>query len=83
MAAYSFETIFKLIEDIDSKKVILPAMQRNFVWSEEKICKLFDSLMRDYPIGTFLFWNIKKNTVKDYVFNEFISNYNENTLHMR
>ena len=77
MAAYSFETIFKLIEDIDSKKVILPAMQRNFVWSEEKICKLFDSLMRDYPIGTFLFWNIKKNTVKDYVFNEFISNYNE------
>ena len=34
----------------------LPAIQREFVWKEAQICKLFDSLMRNYPIGSFLIW---------------------------
>ncbi len=34
----------------------LPNIQRPFVWSEEQICKLFDSIMREYPISTFLIW---------------------------
>lgn len=39
-------------------KCFLPYIQRELVWNENQIYKLFDSLMRGYPIGTFLFWNI-------------------------
>ena len=34
----------------------LPNIQRPFVWSEEHIYRLFDSIMREYPISTFLVW---------------------------
>lgn len=34
----------------------LPNIQRPFVWSEEQICRLFDSIMREYPISTLLVW---------------------------
>ena len=77
MAEYTPKTIYDLIQEIDSERVLLPAMQRNFVWSEEKICKLFESLMKDYPIGTFLFWIIDKSIFQQYVFNTFIRDYDE------
>lgn len=77
MAEYTPKTIYELIEDIECGRVILPAMQRNFVWSEKKICALFESIMRDYPIGTFLFWEIDKDLFNKYVFNCFIKNYDE------
>ena len=72
MAEYLSDTISNLIEKIEEQKIILPAMQRNFVWPEEKIYHLFDSLMHDYPIGTFLFWSIKKDVLNQYAFNQFI-----------
>jgi len=34
----------------------LPNIQRPFIWSEEQICKLFDSILREYPISTLLIW---------------------------
>lgn len=34
----------------------LPNIQRPFVWSEDQIARLFDSIMRDYPISTLLIW---------------------------
>ena len=30
----------------------LPNIQRPFVWKEEQIERLFDSIMREYPIST-------------------------------
>ncbi len=51
-------TVKDIIERIDSKEILLPSMQRKFVWSEEKIINLFDSMMRGYPFGNFIFWNI-------------------------
>ena len=72
MAEYLSDNIANLIERIDEGRVILPAMQRNFVWPEEKVYHLFDSLMRDYPLGTFLFWDIDSSTFGQYVFNKFI-----------
>ncbi|MGO9547118.1 MAG: DUF262 domain-containing protein [Rhodomicrobium sp.] len=32
----------------------LPNIQRPFVWSEEQIARLFDSILREYPISTYL-----------------------------
>ena len=34
----------------------LPNIQRPFVWSEDQICRLFDSILRHYPISTLLIW---------------------------
>jgi uncharacterized protein with ParB-like and HNH nuclease domain len=37
----------------------LPNIQRPFVWNEEQICRLFDSILREYPISTLLIWKTK------------------------
>ena len=70
-------TIAKVIEEIESNNYLIPAIQREFVWSHEKIEWLFDSLMRNYPIGSFLFWEVKGQTTKDYKFYKFLNEYRE------
>lgn len=77
--AYEKKTISSIIEDIDTKKIYLPAIQRKYVWGEDQITKLMDSIMRGYPFGTFLFWKVKKKTVnkKEYSMYEFIKDYHE------
>ena len=70
-------TIKKAIENIKSKKFVLPSIQREFVWNTEQIEVLFDSLMRDYPISTFLFWKVEKNKIKDFQFYDFLKHYHE------
>lgn len=70
--AYSSKTIKDVLNMIDSGDMVLPALQRNYVWKEDQICFLFDSLMKQYPIGTFLFWKVEAEELSDYVFNDFI-----------
>ena len=65
-------TIYDAIKNISSRKYLLPAIQREFVWSKEQIKRLSDSIMRGYPIGSFLFWKVSKESVKKYLFYEFI-----------
>ena len=71
-------TIAEVMKDISANKYVLPSIQREYVWSTEQIETLFDSLMRGYPIGTFLFWEIDKDHVGAYDFYGFIRNYHEN-----
>lgn len=54
-------SIFSLLNQIKNKEIVLPAIQRGFVWKEEKIEKLLDSIMRGYPIGLVLFWETYEN----------------------
>lgn len=68
-------TIKKAIDNIRKKKYVLPSIQREFVWDTYQIEMLFDSLMRDYPISTFLFWIVDKSKIKDFQFYEFLNNY--------
>ena len=77
--AYEKKTIISIVEEIDTKKVYLPAIQRKYVWGEDQITKLMDSIMRGYPFGTFLFWKVKKKVVNDkgYSMYEFIKEYHE------
>lgn len=75
--AYKTYTIKNIIEMINENKIYLPAIQRKFVWKPNQIEKLFDSIMRGYPIGTFLFWDLKENNVNKYTFYKFIQNYHE------
>lgn len=61
-------TISEVCNNIHKRMYLLPAIQREFVWSEEQIIKLFDSLMQDYPIGSFLFWKLEKERINDFQF---------------
>ena len=70
-------TIKKAIENIRKKHYVLPSIQREFVWDSEQIERLFDSLMRDYPISTFLFWKVDKSRINDFQFYEFLKNFHE------
>lgn len=70
-------TIRDAIENVHRKNYLLPAIQREFVWSTEQIARLFDSLMRDYPINSFLFWEVEKSTVSKYQFYEFVRDFHE------
>lgn len=70
-------TIAEVMQDISNNKYVLPSIQREYVWDTEQIETLFDSLMQDYPIGAFLFWEIEKSRLLDYDFYEFLRNYHE------
>lgn len=72
-------TIAEVMRDITANKYVLPSIQREYVWDTEQIETLFDSLMRDYPIGAFLFWEVEKKKLLDYDFYEFMKYYHEKT----
>lgn len=77
--SYQKKTIKTVLDEINSGQVYLPAIQRKYVWSENQITKLMDSIMLNYPIGTFLFWKVSKEIInsKQYSLYEFIKNYHE------
>ena len=56
--SYKPRSLFRLIGEINYS-LFLPHIQRPFVWEEDQMRRLFDSLMRNYPIQTFLFWRTK------------------------
>jgi len=75
--SYQTKSVLNIIKEIESSKVYLPALQRKFVWDKGRIQLLFDSMMRNFPIGTFLFWNLEKEVADNYVFYEFLKEYDE------
>ena len=56
-------TIYEALENIRNGKYVMPAFQRQYVWSMEQIEKLWDSILLDYPIATFLFWHVSDDNV--------------------
>lgn len=48
-------TLPELLELINTKTIDIPTIQRGFVWGIHQIEKLWDSLLRGYPIGTLVF----------------------------
>ena len=48
-----------LINDISRGQIKIPQFQRDFVWSLQKSAALMDSVIKGYPIGTFIFWATK------------------------
>ena len=75
--SYQKKSIRSVIKEIDENKIYLPALQRKFVWGKRQIELLFDSLMRNYPFGTFLFWRLPRESAESYVFYEFLKEYDD------
>lgn len=67
MGKFIDKTAREVISEINVS-YFLPDIQRDYVWlnnpREKKIEQLFDSILRGYPIGTFLFWKLKKTDIE-------------------
>jgi hypothetical protein len=70
-------TIKRALDAIHAREFVLPAIQREFVWHPEQICQLFDSLLRQYPIGSFLFWKVNSEHSREFVFYEVMERFHE------
>ena len=49
-----------LLSDIKRGQIKIPQFQREFVWSVQKSAMLIDSIVKGYPVGTFIFWATKE-----------------------
>jgi hypothetical protein len=80
-------SVISLLNQIKNDEIVLPAIQRDFVWPEEKIVRLLDSMVRGYPIGLVLLWE----TYNDIQYRSFVKefqpenvyNFRENDSHKR
>ena len=70
-------TIRETLDGIERHDLVLPAIQREFVWQSEQICRLFDSLMQGYPFGTFLYWKVEPENSAKFKFYDFVLKYHE------
>jgi hypothetical protein len=52
--------LFDLLKWVREGRLRVPEFQRDFVWKRQDILDLFDSLKRQYPIGSIFLW--KSNT---------------------
>jgi len=59
------KSIKKLLTELETGKYYLPTFQRNFVWDEDKIKDLIDSIIKSYPIGTLILWKPSKTSIID------------------
>lgn len=79
--SYESKCIRDIIADDINRIIFLPDIQREYVWETDAIAKLFDSIMGEYPIGSFLFWKIREDKKKDWTSYDFIKDYNEEIPH--
>ena len=66
-----------LLEQIKNGEIVLPDIQRDFIWDEGRIEKLLDSIMRSYPVGIVLLWE----TYNDIQYRHFIKDYRSSALY--
>ena len=65
------------LQKIDYNQYLLPAIQRDFVWTHTKIEMLFDSLMQGYPIGSMLLWRVDGRDTQNQRFYGILKKYRE------
>ena len=50
------DTLGNLVVSVERGEYRIPQFQREFVWKPSKIIELFDSIYREFPIGSFFLW---------------------------
>jgi hypothetical protein len=45
-----------VLSDIETRDLVLPEFQREYVWTRRQASRLISSLMKDYPVGGLLYW---------------------------
>ncbi|GHP70051.1 hypothetical protein VN1196_13800 [Helicobacter pylori] len=94
MGVFLDNSIKNVVDELNVR-YFLPDIQREYVWlkkaDEKKIEQLFDSILRGYPIGSFLFWKLQKQDIAksdeqdenklNFQLYQFITNYDERKPH--
>ncbi|WRD63879.1 DUF262 domain-containing HNH endonuclease family protein [Helicobacter pylori] len=94
MGVFLDNSIKNVVDELNVR-YFLPDVQREYVWlkkaDEKKIEQLFDSILRGYPIGSFLFWKLQKEDIAksdeqdenklNFQLYQFITNYDERKPH--
>ncbi|OKA48064.1 hypothetical protein BI180_06445 [Helicobacter pylori] len=94
MGVFLDNSIKNVVDELNVR-YFLPDIQREYVWlkkaDEKKIEQLFDSILRGYPIGSFLFWKLQKEDIAksdeqdenklNFQLYKFIENYDERKPH--
>lgn len=79
--SYVPKTISEVILEYLNRTTYLPAIQREYVWEPEGIETLFDSIMGNYPISSFLFWKIKEEKKHLWTAYNFFSDFDKEDPH--
>jgi hypothetical protein len=66
-----------VLDSVHDRSYVLPAIQREFEWGTDQVRRLFDSLIRGYPIGSFLFWQVSPAVASKFRFYDFLTDYHE------
>ncbi len=94
MGVFLDKSIKDVVDELNVR-YFLPDIQREYMWlkkaDEKKIEQLFDSILRGYPIGSFLFWKLQKEDIAksdeqdsdklNFQLYKFIENYDERKPH--
>ncbi|WRA88935.1 DUF262 domain-containing protein [Helicobacter pylori] len=94
MSMFLDKTIKEVVDELNGR-YFLPDIQRECVWLQnadgKKIEQLFDSILRGYPISSFLFWKLPKEDIAksdeqdsdklNFQLYQFITNYDERKPH--
>jgi hypothetical protein len=78
--SYTSSTIASTVDAIN-RTYFLPAIQRPYVWEPSQIVALFDSLLKGYPISTFLFWEVHSERRDDWDIYKFVENFRKGDTH--
>jgi hypothetical protein len=78
--SYVSSTVVRVLDQIN-RSYFLPAIQRPYVWQPGQIIALFDSLLKGYPISSFLFWEIQPERRADWEIYRFIENFRYGDTH--
>lgn len=68
-------SIANALGQIQDRRLILPAIQREYVWKPSQVIRVFDSVMRGYPVGSFLSWRVESETISKFKFYGFMRDY--------
>ncbi|MCA0272256.1 MAG: DUF262 domain-containing HNH endonuclease family protein [Proteobacteria bacterium] len=72
--SYASATIGSVLDDVN-RSHFLPAIQRPYVWTSDQVVTLFDSLMKGYPISSFMFWDLDEETKREVRIYRFLEDY--------
>lgn len=65
-------SIRESVERMIDGTLLLPAIQRDYVWKRPSIEMMFDSILRGYPINTLMFWRINNISSQNLDFYRFL-----------
>lgn len=77
---YSTSTIAHTIDRLNTS-IFLPAIQRPYVWDDDQVVQLFDSLMKGYPISSFLLWKVAPENLTLWQMYRFAENFRYGDIH--